>query len=261
MILDSITHVTPDGSWFNTTFDASERRLLKELNTASAKRAVVVALADYIPNDYVLEVCERHPEQLIPGASINPAKYATEKEAVSALREQLQGGPFRVLKLHPRLNSYDPSDPRSLAILEELASWKSPLPVWLDSLLYYQGGSLRKSLVDTIHEIVGRFQKINFVILHAGGSWALQVAEAVRDCQNAFLDISFTLCRYRNSSVWEDLRFLIEKYDRKIIFGSDFPEFSTSQALDYFRDLTTDLSTEKCANVLGANLHRILFED
>jgi len=218
-------------------------------------------LADYIPNDFILEVCDRHPKQLIPGASFNPAGYETEHEAVRAFKDQLQGGSFRVLKLHPRLNRYDPLDPRSLAILEELASWEVPLPVWLDSLLYYKGGSLQKSLVDTIHEIVGRFQTINFVILHAGGSWALQLAEAIRDCQNTFLDISFTLCRYRNSSVWTDLRFLIETFDRRIVFGSDFPEFGTSQALDYFRDLTAGISTEKCANVLGANLHRILFED
>ncbi|MEW6715925.1 MAG: amidohydrolase family protein [Chloroflexota bacterium] len=258
MIFDSLTHVTPDGRWFHTAYDASETRLVGELDEAQVDKAVVVALAGFIPNEFVLEVCQRHPDRLVPGASFNPVAYETERQAVRELRAQLHKGPYQLLKLHPRLNRYDPLDSRCLAILGELASWEKPIPIWIDTLFYFQGGSLRKPIVDTIHDIVGGFPDLNFVILHAGGSWALQVVEAIRDCPNAFIDISYTLYRYAGSSIWMDLRHLLNTFDCRMVFGSDFPEVSVGEALDCFWRLTEGVPPDKCANVLGKNLCELL---
>jgi len=258
MILDSLTHVTPNGKWFQSSLDASEQQLLGQLDESGVAHAVVVALADHIENQFVLEVCQRHPDRLIPCASFNPARHADPASARSAFRAALKGAPFKALKLHPRLNQYDPLDPRCLAVLEELASWERPRPIWLDTLFYYRGGSLRKPTVDTIHEMVGRFSTLPFVLLHGGGSWILQVAEAIRDCPNAFLDISFTLHRYRSSSIATDIRHLVNTFDRRVVFGSDFPEIGIGSAIETFREIAKGLPPEKCENVLGLNLKRIL---
>lgn len=258
MILDSLTHVTSDGKWFGTEFDASEAELLRQIDQSNTQRAVLVALAGHIENQFVLEVCKRHPERLIPCASFNPAAHADPGSARSAALAELGGREFKALKLHPRLNHYDPLDPRCLATLEEISTWKYPLPIWLDTLFYYRGGSLRKPLVDTIHEIVSRFSTLPFVLLHGGGSWILQVAEAIRDCPNAFLDISFTLHRYRSSSIATDVRYLVNTFDRRLVFGSDFPEVGIGSALGAFREIANGLPAEKCHNVLGINLSRIL---
>jgi uncharacterized protein len=257
MVFDSLTHVTPDGRWFETEFNASEANLLEQIDRSGIQRAVVVALAGHIENDFVLNVCERHPERLIPCASFNPAAYASPAEARAKLKLEICGNSYKALKLHPRLNRYDPLDPRCSAILEEVASLEQPIPIWLDTLFYYRGGTLKKPLVDTIHELVGRFPSLIFVLLHGGGSWILQVAEAIRDCPNAFLDISFTLQRYKNSSIAADLRYLVSTFDRRLIFGSDFPEVNIVSALATFRELSDGIAPEKCANVLGANLNRI----
>ena len=261
MIVDSLTHVTPDGRWFRTKYDASETRLMRELDAAYVDQAVVVALAGHISNDFVLEVCQRHPDRLVPGASFDPSAYGTKSHAVGEFRVQLQGAPFQVLKLHPRLNRYDPLDPRCLAILEELATWDTGLHVWMDSLFYYPGGSLRKSVVDTIHNIVSRFPALDFVILHAGGAWALQIVDAICDCQNAFLDISHTLYRYAKSSLWADLRYLLNTFDHRMVFGSDFPEMGVDQAIKCFWDLAEGIPQEKCRNVLGETLSKLLIEE
>jgi len=258
MVFDSLTHVTPDGRWFETKFDASEKELLRQLDESGAQRAVVVALAGHIDNSFVLELCQRHPTRLVPCASFNPAAYANAEQARANLRAELMGTHHKALKLHPRLNRYDPLDRRCLAVLEEVASWKHPLPIWLDTLFYYRGGALQKPPVDTIHELVGRFPSLTFVLLHGGGSWILQVAEAIRDCPNAFLDISFTLQRYRSSSIAADLRYLLNSFDRRVIFGSDFPEVSIPGALESLREIAGEIPPDKFANVLGGNLSRIL---
>ncbi len=260
MIFDSITHVTPDGRWFHTDHDASESRLLQQLDAARVEHAVVVALAGHISNEFVLDLCRRHVPRLIPGASFNPAAYPAAAEAARELRTQLQGGPFRLLKLHPRLNRYDPLDSRCQAVLEEIASWPKPLPVWLDTLFYFATGSSRKPVVDTIHDLVISFPKIQFVLLHGGGSWLLQVAEAIRDCPNVYLDISFTLLRHAGSSVELDLCYLLKTFDQRMIFGSDFPEIDIPRAVQAFERLADGIAREKSAHVLGGNLHRLLME-
>lgn len=258
MIFDALTHVTHDGRWFHTSCDASEKELRRQLNEVQASRAMVVPLAGYIDNEFVLEVCHRDPEHLIPCASFNPAAHATPSEASSAFRAELKGKEFRGLKLHPRLGRYDPLDPRCMAVLDELASWEKPIPVWLCTLFYYRGGHLQKAPVDTIHEIVGRFPSLTFVLAHGGGTWIMQVAEAIHDCPNAYVDISFTLPRYRTSSIAADLRHLVSTFDRRLIFGSDFPEIGILSAIDAFREISGGIAAEKCVNVLSNNLCRIL---
>lgn len=258
MIFDSLTHATPDGRWFDTKLNASQDELLRQLDEGKVESAVLVALAGHIENIFVLEVCQRHPNRLVPCASFNPAAYRSTETAKAELRLQIKNLGYKALKLHPRLNHYDPLDPRCLAVLEEMLSWERPLPVWLDTLFYYRGGELRKPPVDTIHELVGRFPSLTFVLLHGGGSWILQVAEAIRDCHNAFLDISFTLQRYRTTSIAADLRYLLHSFDRRMIFGSDFPEVSICSALESVREVAEGISADKLANVLGGNLSRIL---
>lgn len=258
MIVDSLTHVTPDGRWFDTTMDASENELLHQLDQSSVERAVVVALAGHIENKFVREVCQRHGDRLVPCASFNPAAYESLIEVREGLRAEIIGQEYKALKLHPRLNRYDPLDPRCLEVLDGVASLEKPLPVWLDTLFYYRGAQLRKPIVDTIHELVGRFPSITFVLLHGGGSWLLQVAEAIRDCPNAFLDVSFTMTRYKSSSISADFRYIFENFDRRVIFGSDFPEVSVANALETFRALSNTISADKCTNILGVNLNSIL---
>lgn len=255
---DSLTHVTPSGSWFGSDVDASERELLRQMDDARVQRAMLVGLAEHIENSFVLDVCHRHPDRLVPCASFNPRSGVSAADVRARLRGEFKNGPYKAIKLHPRLNRYDPLDPSCLAVLEEIASWEYPLPVFLDTLFYYRGGLLRKGPVDTIHELVGQFPSVTFVLLHGGGSWVLQVAESIRDCPNAFLDLSFTLQRYRSTSLAADLRHLICTFDRRIVFGSDFPEIGIRAALETFYDLTQGLPAEKLANVLDTNLARIL---
>ena len=259
MIIDSLVHVTADGRWFQTNLDASPDALLRQMDEAGVERAVVTALAGCIPNDFVLSVCCRHANRLIAGASFDPSASPSPEEAVRDFRTQLKDAPFAVLKLHPRFHRYDPLDPRCLAILREATTWKRPPAVWIDTLFYYRGGTPRKPVVDTIHTIVSECPTLTFALLHAGGSWALQVAEAVRDCPNAFLDLSFTLKRYYGSSLWTDLRYLVQTFDRRLLFGSDFPEVPIPDAVRLFGELTAGTDAEKVANVAGRNLEHLLF--
>jgi predicted TIM-barrel fold metal-dependent hydrolase len=249
---DSLVHVTPDGRWFNTGFDASERRLLTEMDAAGVERAVVVALAGVIDNRFVLDVCRRNPGRLIAGASFNPCAESADWRAM--LRGELKDGPFAVLKLHPRLNRFDPLDPRALAMLEEIASWPKPPLIWLDSLLYPSGVAMQRSPVESVRYLAERFPALRFTLLHGGGASALAFFEAVAPLRNVVLDLSYSLTRYRNSSVALDHRFLVERFDRRTVFGSDFPEVPLADAISAFEQIANGLDPVKVDNVRARTL-------
>ncbi len=257
-ILDALAHVTPDGHWFSTTLDASENALLRQMDEAGIAQAAMVGLADYIPNAFVTDVCRRHADRLIPVASFNPAGCSTTAETARQARQRLAGQGFAGVKLHPRLNRYDPLDPRVLALLDEIASWASPLPIWLCTYFYYQGGSLKKPAVEAIFELVSSHPTVPFILAHAAGPDILRLAHVVRHCPNAYLDLSFTLSRFLGSSVETDIRFLLRTFERRLLFGSDFPEISQAQALADLEGLLPETKPESSEHVLGTNLRNLV---
>jgi predicted TIM-barrel fold metal-dependent hydrolase len=258
MIIDSLTHITPDGRWFHTRYDASLERLLREMDTAQVEKAVVVALAEHIENEFVVQTCEKHADRLVAGVSINPAAYTDPEDAAEAFRTLRDQYAFTVIKLHPRLNRYDPLDVRCLALLDAVGEEKHPTLIWLDTLFRFRGGTLRKPPVDAIHELLRLYPGLTFILLHSCGVEILTLAEAVRDCPNAYLDLSYTLHRYRETHVNQNIRFLVQNFEQRIIFGSDFPEISIPDALATLQKTVPDHLSGKLSCVMGGNLQKIL---
>lgn len=255
--LDSLVHTTPDSKWFHTSYDASETRLLREMDIAHIDKAILVGLAEHISNNYILEATNRHKDRLLPCGSFNPAGYASAYEAITACRKELQNSPFVAVKFHPRLNHYDPLDDRMLGVLTDISSWDNPPKIWLDTLFHKRGIILKKNPVESIHALINTFPSLTFMLLHGAGRTILQLAEAIRDCHNAYIDISFTLNRYQGTSLIPDLQHLISIFDQRIVFGSDFPEVSILEARAQTEVLLSGLPQAKIEAVFGGNLARI----
>jgi predicted TIM-barrel fold metal-dependent hydrolase len=258
MIVDSITHVTSDGKWFHTEHNASEARLMDEMDKAGVDKAVVVGLAGHITNEYVLEVCQRWEKRLIPCGSFNPVSYDSPQDAANTFRRTFINAPFPFIKLHPRLNGYSLQDPRLLAILDVAAELMCFRAVYLDSLIYNPAVSTEKHPVDALREIAVRNPQLTFVFLHGAGTNLLHLFEAVKQCANVIIDISFTMHYYAGSSLENDIRYLLRRFDRRLVMGSDFPEYTPVETLSAFDRLSDGLPEEKRHNILGRNLASLL---
>jgi predicted TIM-barrel fold metal-dependent hydrolase len=256
---DSLTHLTADGSWLGSTrHDARCERLVAELDRCmaggSSVRACLVAIAGVIENETILDAAKRHPDRFVPVGSINPAAFDSEHEVADAVARLAATG-FAGLKLHPRLNGYDPLHMKVIRALR--AAGEHRLIVFLDTL-FRQPGRATRNAPDLIDALAVAAPQTTIILLHGGGPQVLAVAEVVAAHPNLVLDLSFTIHRYAGSSVDDDLRFLMRTFDRRMVVGSDFPEYEPLATRDRVLELCKGLEPIKSANVLAGNLERLL---
>lgn len=81
----------------------------------------------YVPNEYVFELAERHPELFVPNISVNPYR----PDAIAELEKWARRG-ARVVKWLPNAMGIDPSDPQCDPFYEKMKA--------LDLILLSHGG-------------------------------------------------------------------------------------------------------------------------
>lgn len=255
-LFDSLVHATEDGTWLRgTRYDASMDRLHRELDLVAPCRACLVAIAGYQDNDSLERFARAHPKTFVPIAGFDPSSVGDASSVATAIGTLRERG-FAGIKLHPRLNGYDPLDERCMEAIR--AAGQEGIAVFLDTLFRQSGLSTRHP-ADIVDAIATSCTSTRIVLLHGGGAHLLELFDMVRMHDHLILDLSFTLLRYAGSSLDLDIRFLCEALDQRLTVGSDFPEYTPSEALARIQKLTSGLPTRKLENILFQNLEN-LFE-
>jgi len=258
MIIDCNVHPTFDGKWFASNHNASVSELLKQMDAAKIDKAVLVPFAGIISNEFVRDTCIKIKDRFIPAVSFNPAKYAGAEAAHSAFLKEFLETDAPIIKVHNRLHHYDLLDERVFAVLKANQERAKPFVVFICGLTNSKSLPFLTPPPLVFHKIVTQFPETKFVIMHCAMSWTLQTFEAIKDCPNTSMDLSYVQSKFRGAGVWHDLGFLCRNFDQRIIFGSDFPEINLSQALEDFRVLTEGVDQVKTKNMLSANLLKLL---
>ena len=253
-LFDSLTHVTRDGSWMGErSFDASLPRLLSDMAQANASRACLVTIADHGDNDYTLECARLHPDRFVPIAGVNPRVLPTIRR-VEAVVAGLAAQGFAGIKLHPRLNGYDPLDAKCVAAID--AAGQQGMVVLLDTLFRRRGLATRHA-PDVIDELAASCPQTPMLLLHATGPTMFELYEIVRANPNLMLDFSFTIMRYAGSRLDDDMHHLFATTDQLISIGSDFPECSPAAMQKRFETLSQGIEPHRIANITHRNLDRL----
>lgn len=252
---DSLVHVTEDGTWLGgTRYDASEGRLMRELDACGpSTRACLVAIAGHASNEAVEQVYEKHPGRFIPVGSIDPSRCADPTEVDAQIATLARRG-FLGLKLHCRLNGYDPLHENALSAIE--SAGRHGLVVFLCTL-FRQRDLATRHPSDIVDIIATENRDVPIVLLHGTGAMPLSLFEMVRMHPQLILDVSFTIMRYAGSSVDQDLRFIFRGLDQRVTVGSDFPEYTPGEAMRRFETLSKGLPPEKIENIRFRNLERL----
>ena len=251
---DSLTHVTHDGRWFGETqCDARLGTLLSDMDAAQVQRALLVGIAGYTDNASILAATQAHPGRFVPIAGLDPSQLATSRR-VEAVLKSLKAQGFVGIKLHPRLNGYDPLSERCQAAID--VAGDLGLTVLLDTLFRRRGLATRHA-PDVIDQLAASFPHTRMLLLHGTGPSMMELYEIVRAYDQLRLDLSFTLMRYRgNERLDADMHFLFKSTDLLVTIGSDWPEYSPAATLKRFAELTVGIESERLENILWGNLNR-----
>lgn len=251
---DSLVHATLDGRWpARDGIDAGAERLLRDMDAAAVDKACLVAVSGLNENEDVEQIARAHPDRFVPIASVNPAECRSEEQARAAVREVAERG-FAGIKLHPRLHGYDATAAQSVSALR--AAGDAGIPAFVCTLFRRPGVAVA-SAADTVDLLANAAPDTTIVLLHGGGTEALDLFELVRMHSHLRLDLSFTLLRYAGSSLDADIRFLVEHLDQRLVMGSDYPDYAPSEAFPRFFALTSDLPRDKVQRVAHDNLQAL----
>lgn len=255
MIFDFHTHIYPadaNGFW---KLPSSVKDLIEAMDAAGVQRAAVIAIAPYISNAVVVEAARAHPDRLVAIGSVEPLGF----QVMESLEEAVQRLGVRAIKVHPRLQGFGVEQLSQLMrIAEHCAMLGVPLVI-----CSFEGGRdfFRTRILEMCSRLAEASPKTTLVLAHAGGHRPLETLMVLKAHRNVLVDVSFTPLYFRGSSVVQDLEYLVRKADpHRVLFGSDFPEASMHESVEFTADLLDRLSlgASHVEAVLWGNANQLL---
>ncbi len=245
MIFDSLTHVTENGTWFNTNHDAGTQRLEEELKNNNVKGALLSGTPYH--NDFCYNYCKDNDRYDLHFA---PALMDGDLNNLEEFTEKYQA---KFLKIHPRWLNADVDSKKIQKIFYFCQEKK--IKVLLCTVF---NRALSISPTHTLAKISSNFPNLKVIFVHGGHTNLLSVAESIRNNENILLDLSFTLSRYYDSSLGLDINYLIRNFDKRICIGTDFPENSYEDVFKAIKFLNHDIDGLKEKGILGKNIFEFL---
>jgi len=131
------------------------------------------------------------------------------------------------VKLHPRLHNITKND--FIQIKDKLSSYYVDVIV-VDA--FFNGHHFENHIgIELAVFLAEEFPEAKIIIAHMGGHKALECVLLTKTLYNIYHDISFSMNFFEDTSVALDILFLCKKYNKRIMFGSDYPDYSVREAL------------------------------
>lgn len=183
-------------------------------------------------NDAHLALARRHPE-MMPIATVHPYDGAAALAEVS----RVAGLGFKVLKLHPHTQKFDPDDPRVLQAV--VRAGEAGMVVLMDNFSIIPGDCQK------LFNLALHAPKTRFIFAHLGGMefrfW--NVIRAARTAKgfyadNIWFDIAGTTVLLRDSPINAEFVWTIRGVGvDHVLLGSDYPQFTLADTLEAFERL------------------------
>ena len=252
---DSLAHPTLDGMWTDgkngLSFAEYGQLLLKTPQLIGSVICGLPGVGSYSAEPF-FNACQKlsSTKLIVPVAPLE----STENIAHQICKLKEIG--FQGIKVHSRLLNVEYSS----NLLNELFSvaYRSGLPVFLCTFCYSRGTTQTPSdLYKLVVDALKMTPRTNLVLVHGGVHDLMLFYELARRAENVLLDLSYTLLKYR--TIYADhFRFLFDQFDRKLLVGTDSPEFSHAQLeLELFM-LFEGIRTDKVKNICSGNMLRFL---
>lgn len=251
MEVDNHVHITENGKWFNTGLDASLTALLKEMDKAGVEKSVILPIAGVVRNSFVAKTVRDFKDRLIGFGCVSMKSWKQDLSEIGQME-------LRGVKFHPRIQNESIIDWDEMGILAELECKSLPLLVCGWQQTSALNADMLKIQPLVIDRIAKKYPNLKIIIAHMGGHKFYDAYFCSRGNRNVFLDCSYFFDFFQGTSLVTDALTLFKKLDKKIIFGSDFPETSISKSkafllenADRYEIDTNKLFRENIFKVIG----------
>lgn len=234
------------GSYFGTA-EGDRAPSMDEIATyyRSRQMAAVIFTVDSesftghppIPNEDVAEAAARHPDALIPFASVDPARGAV---AVRQARRLVTEYGMRGFKFHPSIQAFHPNDPAAYPLYEAIQELGVPAlfhsgQTGIGAGLPGGGGiRLKYSNPLALDDVAADFADLTIIIAHPSFPWQEEALAIATHKPNVFIDLSGWSPKYFPPLLVQYAGTLLK---HKMLFGSDFPLISPDRWLADFAAL------------------------
>ncbi|WP_346742730.1 amidohydrolase family protein [Spongiactinospora sp. TRM90649] len=209
-----------------------------------------------IRNEFVARAAARHPDVLIPFASVDPLRGAA---GVAAAARLVHEHGVRGFKFHPSLQDFDPTDRAAFPLYEAIAALGVPAVFHTGQTGIGAGlpggGGIRLGLSDPmlLDEVAAAFPDLRIVLAHPSFPWQDEALAVATHKANVWIDLSGWSPKYFPPNL---VRYANTLLKDKVLFGSDFPLITPDRWIADFDRL--DIRPEVRPKILKENAARLL---
>lgn len=244
MIIDCHTHVN---NYHNEEVESLQQCMDDLVRTMKRNRVdIALVLTSYKvtpgrPSTHDVVTITSGMANVFVVAGISYASFAPGH--LVELREYIQEGFVRGMKLYPGYEPFYPADPKCEPIYRLAAD--TGVPVMLHSGdTFTPKGKLKYSHPLHVDDVAVDFPEVNFVICHLGSPWFRDCMEVVYKNKNVYTDLSGLVLgdfsdrfeSYMRTQLQEMLVYGVEP--DKVLFGTDWPISSMESYIEFIEELS-----------------------
>jgi len=274
-IFDSLSHPTFNGSWEGKSRFSSSS--FEDLVSEMLNNNICGSIASTYPLNEKIKISEFQNKCTYLSKKYNLKIYPAwilddrEEDVINYLKKIKNIKPKNsfptIIKFNANYINYLDFKRIKEIINNSLNLFNGKIIIYICTYPFYKKNN-NEAIYDPI-SIVDELSNLNInvpiILLHGCVSRLLDASLYAQHFKNIYIDISFTLCRYINSSLVKDLEYLFEFLDQKIIIGSDHPEYNYKDLRECLNKIEKNLLvrinkhdlSNKLSNILYRNLQSI----
>jgi predicted TIM-barrel fold metal-dependent hydrolase len=202
-----------------------------------------------VSNDEIVELAARHPDVVVPFASIDPHRGP---DGVREAERLVAGGGVRGFKFHPNLQAFFPNEREFYPLYEVIEA--SGLPALFHS--GHTGGDgvrLKYSNPMFLDDVAVDFPGMPIILAHPSFPWQDEAISVALHKPSVYIDLSGWSPKYFAPNLVQYANTLLK---HKVMFGSDYPVITPDRWLADFEKI--DIRPDVRPLILKWNAARLL---
>lgn len=258
-LFDCSVHPTINSDWLATKYNglADFDLLINDMKKNGIKKAFAVGMkniGEYDEDLYIKKV-NQYKDFLYPIAYFDD--FDKNQEEIFKRLSEIKNKGYYGIKIHPRFSHINFANENLPEVIKEAN--KKNLIVMLCTYFSSQELNVRDNLRE-ISMLMNKIPDAKVIFLHSGVVNLLEFVNMMKIYKNTLFDLSYTLCKYKGSSLDNDIKFLFENFDRRICIGSDHPEVTLKELRERFEYFSENISKEKAENIAYKTLESYIRE-